>query len=114
MKLEFFYVPTSDLPATLALYRDSFGFNELWREGETTAGLSAPDGNVNVMLDVDPEAASGPLFSVDLVADFHANRPGGLEVLLAPAAIPGGFLASYREPGGSVFYVIDQSTENKA
>ncbi|MFT4220630.1 MAG: VOC family protein [Microbacterium sp.] len=114
MKLEFFYVPTSDLPATLALYRDHFGFTELWREGETTVALSAPGGNVNVMLDADPDEESGPTFSVDLVADFHANRPDVLEVRLEPSAIPGGFFASYREPGGSVFYVVDQSTEGES
>ena len=29
MKLEFLFVPTSDLKASLALYRDGFGFTEV-------------------------------------------------------------------------------------
>ena len=39
MKLEFMYLPTQDLDAALALYRDTLGFDELWREGELTVGL---------------------------------------------------------------------------
>ena len=41
MKLEFMYLPTQDLDAALALYRDTLGFDELWREGEVTVGHSA-------------------------------------------------------------------------
>ena len=111
MKLEFLYVPTSDLGATLALYRDGLGFTELWREGDTTAALTLPGSEVQVMLDQDAEAPGGPMFTVDSVAEFHASRPVQLQVLTAPTAIPGGFLALYAEPGGSSFYVIDQSSD---
>ena len=40
MKLEFLLIPTTDLGASLALYRDVLGFTELWREGDTTAALA--------------------------------------------------------------------------
>jgi hypothetical protein len=33
MKLEFLFVPTSDLSRSLTLYRDGLGFTESWREG---------------------------------------------------------------------------------
>lgn len=111
MKLEFLFVPTADLEASLALYRDALGFTELWREGETTVALSLPGSDVSIMLDSnDPNAPVGPLFVVDSVADFHASRPDSLTVVEEIAEIPDGFSVTYREPGGSVFYVMDQST----
>jgi catechol 2,3-dioxygenase-like lactoylglutathione lyase family enzyme len=36
MKLEFLNVPTRDLQASLALYRDELGWQEAWREGDST------------------------------------------------------------------------------
>ena len=42
MKLEFLLAPTSDLAASLALYRDAFGAEEVWREGDTTVSLGMP------------------------------------------------------------------------
>ena len=113
MKLEFLLIPTSDLNASLALYRDGLGFTELWREGETTAALTLAGSEVQIMLDAsDPGASVGPMFVVESVAAFHAARPDTLAVLEEPAEIPGGFLATYRDPGGATIYVLDQSTDN--
>lgn len=112
MKLEFLLVPTSDLNASLSLYRDGFGFAELWREGDTTAALSLPGSDAQIMLDgSDPDAPMGPMFVVESVEAFHASRPGALTVLAEPSEIPGGFLATYKDPGGAAIYVLDQSTE---
>jgi catechol 2,3-dioxygenase-like lactoylglutathione lyase family enzyme len=36
MKLEFLYTPTRDLQASLGLYRDELGWEEAWREGDST------------------------------------------------------------------------------
>lgn len=111
MKLEFLYVPTTDLNATLALYRDGLGFTEMWREGDSTAALTLAGSDTHVMLDAsDPDAPVGPMFVVDSVEAFHASRPAALAVLAEPSAIPDGFLAAYQEPGGAVIYVLDQST----
>ncbi len=111
MKLEFLFVPTSDLTASLSLYRD-LGFSEVWREGDATAALALPDGGVQVMLDAnDPQAPVGPLFLVDSVEAFHSARPEGIDVLDGPSDIPGGFLAVYQDPGGGAIYVMDQSTD---
>jgi catechol 2,3-dioxygenase-like lactoylglutathione lyase family enzyme len=112
MKLEFMFVPTSDLTASLALYRDTLGFTEMWREGDATVALALPGSDVQVMLDAnDPKAPVGPLFVVDSVETFHAARPDNLAVVEAPSEIPGGFLATYQDPGGATIYVMDQSTE---
>lgn len=113
MKLEFLLVPTSDLKASLALFRDTLGFTELWREGEATVALTLPNSDVQVMLDAnDPDAPVGPLFVVDSVKAFHAARPDTLAVVEEPSEIPGGFLAAYQDPGGSTIYVMDQSTDS--
>jgi catechol 2,3-dioxygenase-like lactoylglutathione lyase family enzyme len=76
MKLEFLFVPTSDLGASLGLYRDALGFTEVWREGDATVALALPGSDVQLMLDShDPDAPIGPLFVVDSVEAFHAARP---------------------------------------
>lgn len=112
MKLEFVFVPTSDLGASLALYRDGLGFTEQWREGDTTVALALPGSDVQLMLDAnDPDAPLGPLFVVDSVATFHAERARSLTVVEEPSKIPGGFQATYRDPGGATIYVMDQSTD---
>lgn len=112
MKLEFLFVPTSDLSASLALYLDGFGFTELWREGDRTVALTLPGSEVQIMLDAsDPDASPGPVFVVDSVEAFHAARPERLAIVEEPSEIPGGFWAGYREPGGAAIYVLDQSTD---
>jgi len=113
MKLEFLFVPTTDLKASLALYRDALGFGEVWREGDTTVALSLPGTDVQLMLDAnDPDAPLGPLFVVDSVEAFHAARPEALTVIEEVSEIPGGFMATYQDPGGATLYVMDQSTDS--
>ncbi len=115
MKLEFLLTPTSDLKGSLALYRDGLGFTEVWREGETTVALALPGAEVQLMLDAnDPDAPVGPVFVVDSVEAFHSARPEPLKVIEDPSEIPGGFMATYQEPGGATIYVMDQSTDQNA
>ena len=115
MKLEFLFVPTADLKASLALYRDGLGFTEVWREGDATVALSLPGSDVQVMLDAhDPKAPLGPLFVVDSVEAFNASRPDTLAVIEDVSEIPGGFMATYQDPGGATIYVMDQSTDSAA
>ena len=95
MKLQLLFAPTSDLDASLALYRDALGFAEVWREGDATVALSLPGTDVRLMPDAnDAEAPFGPLFVVDSVEAFHAARPAALNVIEEPAEIPGGLLAT--------------------
>ena len=113
MKLEFLFAPTSDLKASLALYRDGLGFSEMWREGDATVALSLPGTDVQLMLDAnDPNAPFGPLFVVDSVEAFHATRPETLTVIEDISEIPGGFMATYQDPGGATIYIMDQSTDS--
>jgi catechol 2,3-dioxygenase-like lactoylglutathione lyase family enzyme len=112
VKLELFYLPTSDLNASLQLYRDTFGATELWREGDSTAALTFPGSDAQVMLDAsDPSAPAGPMFAVDSVAAFHAALPAGLTQVSPPSEIPGGNLAVYSDAGGTVIYVLDQAAD---
>ena len=113
MKLEFLCVPTSDLKASLALYRDGLGFTESWREGDATVALAVPGSDVQIMLDShDATVPLGPLFVVDSVPAFHAGRPESLVVLEEPNKIPGGYMATYQDPGGATLYVMDQATDD--
>jgi predicted enzyme related to lactoylglutathione lyase len=83
------------------------------REGDATVALTLPNSDVQVMLDAnDPDAPVGPLFVVDSVKAFHAVRPETLAVAEEPSEIPGGFLATYQDPGGATIYVMDQSTDS--
>lgn len=40
-----------------------------------------------------------------------AQNPA-LTVIEEPSEIPGGFLATYQEPGGATIYIMDQSTDS--
>jgi hypothetical protein len=115
VKLELLLLPTSDLEGSLNLFRLAFGATELWREGDTTAALSLPGTDVQLMLDAnDPNAPVGPIFVVDDVAAFHTTRPETLNVIDNVSEIPGGFMAAYQDAGGVIIYVLDQSTDSAA
>jgi catechol 2,3-dioxygenase-like lactoylglutathione lyase family enzyme len=109
MRLEFVYLPVPDLQPALALYRDTLGFDELWREGELTVGLAIPGTETAIMVDAaaTPGAAPGPIFGVDRVDDWLEGRV--LDVVMAPSDIPGGRIMCFRDPGGNQVYVMDQS-----
>ena len=62
MKLEFLYAPARDLQAALALYRDALGWEEAWREGESTVSLKLPGTEVLLMLDERSRWRVGPIF----------------------------------------------------
>ena len=112
MKLEFLFTPTADLAGSLALYRDGLGYTEVWREGDATVALAMPGTDVQLMLDAhDPGAPCGPVFVVDSVLRFHAERPEGLRAVDGPSEIPGGHLATYQEVGGATMYVMDQASD---
>lgn len=111
LPIAFIYLPTSDLDASLRLYRDALGHDELWREGEDTVGLAIPDSDVALMLDRAPTATAGgpgPMFIAPSVSDFLAEHPE-LRPVGEPDEIPGGALASFRDPVGNWFYVLDQA-----
>ena len=113
MKLEFMYLPTQDLTASLTLYRDTLGFDELWREGDETVGLAVPGTDVALMIDAAamPGWGPGPVFMVENVATFHAQHDGAYALETEPFEFPGGMLSMLRDAGGNPVYVMDQSRE---
>jgi catechol 2,3-dioxygenase-like lactoylglutathione lyase family enzyme len=112
MRLEFIYLPTKDLQSALALYRDGLGFDELWREGELTVGLGIEGSETALMVDAaaEPGAGPGPIFGVERVDRWPADRQEPLDVFMPPSDIPGGRLMGFRDPAGNQVYVMDQST----
>lgn len=114
MRLTFIYTPVRDLEEALAFYRDTLGWSEAWREGETTAAFQLPDSDVQVMIDAEGfDDRPAPMFGVDSVADFLASKPG-LKIRHEPKDIPGGQVAGFEDPAGNLIYLIDQSTADAA
>jgi catechol 2,3-dioxygenase-like lactoylglutathione lyase family enzyme len=114
MKLEFLCSPAGDLQAALALYRDELGWEEVWREGESTVSLQIPGTDVQLMLvaaEPGDGTAFGPIFVLDDAKRFFAERPAALRANAEPEEIPGGFLATFQDPSGNTIYVMDQSTD---
>jgi catechol 2,3-dioxygenase-like lactoylglutathione lyase family enzyme len=114
LPIAFFYLPTRDLEASVHLFRDVLGHDELWREGDDTVGLAVPGSDVALMLDRAAagveQGGPGPMFLSAGVHAFLAEHPE-LEPVSEPEEIPGGVLASFRDPVGNWFYVLDQSRD---
>ena len=109
MKLEFWYAPVADLAPALALYRDRLGWEEAWREGDSTVSLQLPGTEVQLMLDRGEKYVAGPIFTVDSVRDFRSRHDGSLRWRYEPVDIPGGLLGGFEDESGNVVYVMDQS-----
>jgi predicted enzyme related to lactoylglutathione lyase len=113
MRLTFIYLPVADLKEALKLYRDTLGWEEAWREGETTTSLRLPGSEVQLMLDQEDGSGTygpGPIFEVDSVKEFHARHRGELRFRFEPTEIPGGWWSAFEDPSGNLIYVLDQST----
>jgi predicted enzyme related to lactoylglutathione lyase len=111
MKLEFIYVPVTNLTDALAFYRDVLGWEESWREGEKTVGFALPDSDVQAMIDEDAgTSAPGPVYGVEDVRKFRDSHRDDLRFTLEPQEIPGGYWAAFQDPSGNTIYVADQST----
>ena len=113
MKLSLIYMPVKDLEAALALYRDTLGLEEAWREGDVTAGLCLPGTDVELMLDQDaPEGDKpGPFFQVDDVDAFYAQRQHELAFVAPPKSIPPGRYVAFDDPSGNRVHVLYLSAQ---
>ena len=116
MNLAFVYLPVKDLNEALALYRDTLGFEESWREGESAVGLVLPGTDVQLMIDQDtpPNDKAGPFFAVDDVDAFYATNEGKLSFNAAPKNIPPGRYVSFDDPWGNRVHVLDMSASRDA
>lgn len=115
MKLSLIYLPVKDLEAALALYRDTLGFEEAWREGDLTAGLALPGTEVQLMLDQDAPADDqpGPFFQVDDVDAFYAERKDELAFVAPPKSIPPGRYVAFDDPWGNRIHLLDLSADRE-
>lgn len=111
MRLVFHYLPVKDIKAALALYRDTLGFEESWREGDNTCGLRLPGTDVQLMIDQDtpPDDKPGPFFEVDSVDAFYAANVEKLSFNGAPKDIPPGRYVSFDDPSGNRVHLLDMS-----
>ena len=108
-KLAFVYVPVPTIDAVLPFYRDTLGFTEAWREGETTVALQVPGTDVQLMLDAPGEKA-GPVLILDSLHAYIAQL-GDAGDGIQPIEIPGGYWAVMEDPAGNPVYLMDQSTD---
>jgi len=110
MRLAFIYMPVTDVERALAVYRDKLGWEEAWREGESTVALRLPGTDVELMIDhSDSGYKSGPVLEVESVAAFRDENDGALRARGEPDEIPGGFFGSFEDPFGNVLHAVDQS-----
>lgn len=113
MNLSLIYLPVASIKDALALYRDRLGFEEAWREGDLTVGLSVPGTEVQLMLEQDaPEGdKAGPFFQVDDVDAFYAAHKDELAFTAPPKDIPPGRYVAFDDPWGNRVHVLDMSAE---
>lgn len=108
MRLAFTYNPVPDVEQALAFYRDTLGWTEAWRQGDTTVAFTIPGTEIQFMIDSRAEGEQpGPAFLVDSVERFRAEH-AELTFIAEPRSIPGGHWASFRDPGGNPVYLLDQ------
>lgn len=115
MNLAFVYLPVKDIKDALALYRDTLGFEESWREGDSAVGLVLPGTEVQLMIDQDtpPNDKPGPFFAVDSVDDFYAANVSTLSFNAPPKNIPPGRYVSFDDPWGNRVHVLDMSASRE-
>lgn len=114
MKLSFVYLPVMDIKEALALYRDTLGFEEGWREGDLTVGLKLPGTDVLLMLDQDTPAPDkpGPFFQVESVDEFYSANQGKLPFTSPPKDIPPGRYVAFDDPWGNRVHLLDLSASS--
>lgn len=106
MKPSFIYIPTTDLSGSATFYRDVFGLEEAWREGDDTIAFALPDSDLQLMVSTDP-GEQGPMYLVASAEEWMSQHPD-LEVALPLEQITGGAVVGFRDPAGNAFYVFDQ------
>jgi predicted enzyme related to lactoylglutathione lyase len=114
MKLQFLYRPVSELKPAVDFYRETLGWEEAWREGDTTVAFKMPGTDVALMVDASPGLPPGPVFFLDDARAYRARHAGKLDFTLEPMAIRGGYIAGFVDPEGNLIYVLDQSTPGTA
>lgn len=112
MQLQFLYHPVKDLAQAVAFYRDTLGWDEAWRMGDTTCAMAIPNSETTVMLDAveDRDGPSG-FFQVDDVDDFYRAHQDRIVFETPPADVPPIRCVLFRDPGGNLIRVFSESEE---
>ena len=110
MKLTYLYHPVSDLKEAVAFYRDVVGWDEAWRMGDDTAAMQIPGSEVLLMLDVAPDAATGPsgFFEVDDVDEFWQSLPDSVTKITPPQDLDPIRFAALADPGGNLIRLFTE------
>jgi len=112
MKLVFLTHPVNDLKTALAFYRNQFGMQEVWREGDHTAALKLDGTDVALMLEEDEkDLPAGGVFLVDSVDEFYKENKDELKFIKEPFDIPPGRYAAFQDDSGNVLRLIDMTKE---
>ncbi len=114
MHLTLIYVPSKDAAVSARFYRETLGWQEAWREGETTIALTIPGSDIQLMLDEDETEPrqTGPMFKVEDVIDFYRRNQGNLEFLSAPKDIPPGKYVAFRDVDGYAIRLYDETHQS--
>ncbi|MEO7019892.1 MAG: VOC family protein [Ktedonobacteraceae bacterium] len=115
-KLDMLYVPVRDAKSALAFYHDQLGFEEAWREGETTIVFKLPGTDVKLMIEQhegEITETPGPLFMLPSIDDFFAQQGDTTVFIQTPIDIPVGRWAVTKDPSGNTLYFIDFSKKEE-
>jgi catechol 2,3-dioxygenase-like lactoylglutathione lyase family enzyme len=111
MKLVFLYHPVKDLTEALAFYRDELGWDEAWREGDSTIAMKIPDSDVQVMLDSSDSDGSGDasgFYEVKSVDAFFAAHGDRVTFVEEPRDLPPIRCAAFTDPSGNLFRIYHE------
>lgn len=112
MKLELVWTPTGNIKESARFYRDVLGWEEAWREGETTMAFRMPGTEIQLMVDTDSSGLKpGPFFRVDSVDAFYQEHKDTLRFAVPPKDIPPGRYACFLDPAGNSLHVYDTTRE---
>lgn len=105
-------LPTTDLEASIAFYRDLFGWR-MRRHAGTALFDDAVDEVSGHFVTRDP-AAPGVLFSIwvdDLGEAIDAVTAAGCDIVQPAGGDPGELTAHFRDPGGNVVGLYQEPVE---
>jgi catechol 2,3-dioxygenase-like lactoylglutathione lyase family enzyme len=103
------------LKAAVNYYRDVLGM-KLLREDARRAALRLPDGSAEILLHADPDLPEqGVYFLVDDVRAMYSRREElRLTFVSPPVQAARGFVATVKDPFGTVLNLLDRTAESAA
>lgn len=108
-EFRFLYQPVDDLHVALRFYADVLGYDEVWRDGDLSVGVTIPGQRTQIMLSVSGKPA-GPMYLVANLDKWIAEHPD-LPIAVARDGAGSGSVAGFEDPTGNVFYVFDQRSD---